>query len=288
MSYIQKWVSIFCISALFFGACEEQGPYINFEEETETATPQENENPTVNNEDVQKVVLLEEFTGVRCPNCPAGAVLAEQLADQYEGQVIIVSIHSGFFSIPYAEAENFKIEAGQQIENLLGKAAAYPSAAINRTLFEGENRAIIPSTKWNNYIKTELDAPVLASININTLNFDEGTLKLSTTAQFLEKVEGTVKLSVLLIEDGIISPQDVDGVKVDDYVHKHVLRAMLSPSNGVLLGLSADKDSVYQNEFTFNNFETYWDKSKMYVVAFVHGSGDNLSVLNAVQIPLIE
>lgn len=92
----------------------------------------------------------------------------------------------------------------------------------------------------------------------------------------------------MLIEDDIISPQDVDGTKVDDYIHKHVLRTMLSPSNGTLLGLSADKDSTYQNDFNFNEFETHWNKGKMYVVAFVHSSGDNLSVLNVVQVPLSE
>ena len=63
---------------------------------------------------------------------------------------------------------------------------------------------------------------------------------------------------------------------------------MLSPFNGVLLALSADKDSTFQNDFSFNNFETHWDKNKMYVVAFVHGSGDNQSVLNAIQLPLTE
>lgn len=68
MRRIQIWSIILCASALFFCACEEVGPYINFEEETETVTP------PVNNGDIQKVVLLEEFTGVRCPNCPAGSV----------------------------------------------------------------------------------------------------------------------------------------------------------------------------------------------------------------------
>lgn len=272
---------------LVFSACEEVGPYINFEEE-EPINPNEEVIIPPDQTNQQKVVLLEEFTGVRCPNCPAGSEFAEDLANQYKDQVIIVSIHSGAFSIPYANTENFKIEDGIQIENLLGKAAAYPSAAINRKLFDGENRRIIPSTKWNNYIKAELDEPAIAYLNLNAVNYESNNLQLTTQVQFFEKLENTVKLSIMLIEDDIISPQDVDGTKVEDYVHKHVLRAMLSPFNGVLLDLSANPDSTYQNSFSFNQFESYWDEEKMSIVAFLHGSGSDLSVLNAVALPLIE
>jgi len=272
---------------VIFSGCEEVGPYINFEEE-EPTIPNEEVTPLPTETNQQKVILLEEFTGVRCPNCPAGSELAEELASQYADQVIIVSIHSGVFSIPYANAENFKIEDGVEIENLLGKAAAYPSAAINRKLFEGENRPIIPSTKWNNYIKAELDEPALAHLNLNNVNYETGNLQLTTQTQFFEEIENTVKLSIMLIEDGIISPQDVDGTKVEDYVHKHVLRAMLSPFNGTLIDLSANPDSTYQNSFTFNQFNSDWDENNMSIVAFLHGSGNDLSVLHATTVPLIE
>jgi len=158
-------LSFFLSIILFLYACEEVGvdPLINFSDE-EITEP----NP---NSDSDRVVLIEEFTGVRCANCPAGAELAEQLAKQYKGQVIIVSIHSGAFSIPYPDAENFKIDEGIEIENLLGKAAGYPSAAINRTLFDGESRLIIPSTKWSNYIKSELEKPTSVKINIAEINY---------------------------------------------------------------------------------------------------------------------
>jgi len=278
---------ILSVFVFIFTGCEEVGPYINFEEE-EPVNPIEEVIPPPEETNQQKVVLLEEFTGVRCPNCPAGSELAEELASQYEGQVIIVSIHSGVFSIPYPNAENFKSADGIEIENLLGKAAAYPSAAINRKLFEGENRPIIPSTKWNNYIKAELDEPALAYLNLNTVNYETGNLQLTTSVQFFEKLESTIKLSVMLIEDDIVSPQDVDGTKVDNYVHKHVLRAMLSPFNGTLIGLSANPDSTYQNSFTFNEFASNWDENNMSIVAFLHGSGNDLSVLQATTVPLIE
>jgi len=282
MKQIQIWSYLFCIITCFFTACEEEGPYINFEEEVEIVIPPtENSNP-------QKIVLLEEFTGVRCANCPAGTLLAEQLASEYEGQVIIVSIHSGFFSIPYPNAENFKIEAGVQIENLLSQAAVYPSAAISRQLFENETRRIITDNQWNNSIKAILAEPALASISVNTLDFDMEQLVLSTTVKFLESIESTVKLSVMLIEDNIISPQNVDGVKVDDYIHKHVLRTMLTPFNGILLDTSAEKDRTFQNEFALSDFEANWNVDNMHIVAFVHSSGSSLNVLNAIKTPLIE
>lgn len=282
MKCVQKWSYLLLLLVFCFSACQEVGPYINFEEEIG------NPEPSVDSTNAKKVILLEEFTGVRCPNCPAGSVLAEQLANQYSGQVIIVSIHSGFFSIPYPNAENFKIEAGAQIENLLEKATAYPSAAINRKLFENESRRIVSSPQWNNYIQKELNEPVSVSIQLNITKYEPGNIAFNTFLEFLGKIETTVKLTVLLIEDNIVSPQDVDGIKVDDYIHKHVLRAVLTPYNGVVLDVVAEKGKIVQNDFAFNNFETHWNENNMHIVAFVHGSGSNLNVLNATQVPLIE
>ena len=45
---------------------------------------------------VSRCVLLEDFTGQRCVNCPTAAEEIEKLIEQYgEDTIIAVSIHSG-------------------------------------------------------------------------------------------------------------------------------------------------------------------------------------------------
>lgn len=264
------------VSFIFF-ACEEVGPNINFTDEVVVQ---------VDTNNLERVILLEEFTGVRCPNCPAGSELAEQLAKQYVGKIIIVSIHSGVFSIPYNNAEDFKITEGTQIEALLGKAAAYPSAAINRKLFSGEMRQIIPSNKWNTYIQEELNEAPEVSINLSANNVSANELSVDYSLSFQEAINSTLKISVLLTEDDIVSPQDVDGTKVEDYVHQHVLRDMLTPADGLLLASSVEADTIFEGKLSFTSFKNEWDKNKLSIVAFIHGSGTTLNVLNAAKIKL--
>ena len=44
---------------------------------------------------VKKYVLLEDYTGVKCVNCPAAGELALQLQEQHHHQVIVLSVHAG-------------------------------------------------------------------------------------------------------------------------------------------------------------------------------------------------
>ena len=49
---------------------------------------------------VNRVVLIEDFTGQNCINCPAAHEVIEPLQMQYPDNVVAVSIHAGAFGIP--------------------------------------------------------------------------------------------------------------------------------------------------------------------------------------------
>src|ERR1700741_1300369 len=83
-------------------------------------------------------VLIEEFTGVRCVNCPDGSAEIENLLSLYGGNLVAVSIHSGFFSDPYPDnLYDFRTPEGDQLLNYLGQPLGYPTAVIDRKLFNG-------------------------------------------------------------------------------------------------------------------------------------------------------
>jgi len=250
-------------------ACEEVGPEINFE--TEVTTPQD----TTTNNEVQRTVLLEEFTGVRCANCPAGAELAQQLANESGGRVVIISIHSsGAFAIPYSGEVDFRTSQGDKIENLLGKASGYPSATINRNLFDGEQTPIVTSTSWSKHITNQLEEAPTVDIEL-TATLNNGIIEVNCALNILKDIAEDVKLSVVVVEDEIVSPQNVNSVKVDDYVHQHVFRTMLTPFDGELLTTGVLAGDQLNKSYQLTEISTTWNTNKLSVIAYVHGN--NLS-----------
>src|SRR5687768_4725486 len=47
-------------------------------------------------------VLLEEYTGHRCGNCPPAAVTAQTLKSTYGERLVVMTVHAGFFAEPKA------------------------------------------------------------------------------------------------------------------------------------------------------------------------------------------
>ncbi|MGM0613664.1 MAG: hypothetical protein ACQESM_09165, partial [Bacteroidota bacterium] len=47
-----------------------------------------------------KNVILEEFTGMKCPYCPDGHRIANDIMDANPGDVFVINIHTGSFAQP--------------------------------------------------------------------------------------------------------------------------------------------------------------------------------------------
>ena len=73
------------VIAFFFSSCDDIAP-------DERYIPVEKTNP-------RRAVLIEDFTGQDCVNCPAAHRIMESLEKQYPENVIPVSIHCGEFGI---------------------------------------------------------------------------------------------------------------------------------------------------------------------------------------------
>lgn len=243
---------------------------------------------SLGNPNPKKIVLLEEFVGVRCALCPSGSSMAEYLEEKYRKQIVVVSIHSYHFSKPYQNGENFEIEEGKQIANFLwkGKSKVYPSGSINRNLFGGESQLVLVNSKWEKFIVSELSKPTIVSIQLNIVQSEPNHLQFTTSLRFLEKIQTAINLSVMLIEDNIINPQNVNDNTIDNYEHNNVLRAMLTPPNGVSIALSVEKGAIFNNQFFFKDFADYWNINNMSIVAFIHGKDKRLSVLQAIQVKI--
>lgn len=225
--------------------------------------------------EVAKRVLIEDFTGQNCLNCPKGASVIEQLiADYGEDNIIAVGLYGGDLGLPSTHPLSLTCDESQWYYDYWG-IVGQPSAKVDR----GEtmqNPDIWPTVVRE---KIQQKAPVLLEASCN---YDEASrnVEITVSADGLENING--KLQVWLTEDNIVSVQMLPGYVVDqNYVHNHVFRATVNAQAG-------DDISIAQGEnvtrtFTYTVSED-WKPEDMSVVTFVFNDS---GVLQAAKAPLI-
>jgi hypothetical protein len=266
-------------------ACEEIPPVVTpFQDQGECPVALVS---TVANQ--QRNILIEEFTGVRCVNCPAGAQAIEALLAQHGDRLVAFSIHAGFFAPPYAESlYDFRTPAGNQLLSLLGEPIGYPTAVVNRRRFPGEFSMQLGQSKWAGYVQQELTAPLKVKIALNR-SFNASSRELVVDASlYIEQsiTEPDVRLSIALLEDNISDYQLTPAGKQADYIHKHVLRKMLTSADGNLIQEDLSAGSRFCNKFVTTIPEA-WKAGDMKIAAIVSLGGSSKEVLQVVQVKMV-
>ncbi len=262
---------------LFILSCTEIGPNIN-------------STGTGGGDGVQnRRVLIEEFTGVRCVNCPEGSEKIEELLAIHGEDLIAVSIHSGFFADPYNDSNiDFRTSEGAAIEAMLGSAIGYPAATINRTLFDSETQTILGKDKWAGYIALDkLEAPKVNVDVSKTWNETSRQLGVTVGLQFNESVNEALGVSVMITEDDVTDVQLTPDGKDYEYKHKHALRGMMTNFDGRPYTGETQIASTGSETFSMT-IPQEWDVNKCNIIAFVHMTGASKNVLQAAEINIVD
>lgn len=237
-----------------------------------------------------RVVLVEEFTGIDCVNCPAGSVKLETLSSQNSGKIIVVGIHAGYFATDH-NGFDLRCPDGENLESLyLGPVSGYPAASINRKVFEGESDVVADLTEWAGYIAAEFCDRPIAELSL-TNTYDVGTRKASVTVDitpssfFRGAVEEDLAVTVMLTESNIIGYQKTPAGSDPAYVHKHVLRDVLTDSyTGDILITKGNALTAQQKVIADYVIPAGWDPANCHAIAFIHyKSDDNKEVIQAVE-----
>ncbi|MDQ3018121.1 MAG: Omp28-related outer membrane protein [Bacteroidota bacterium] len=239
-----------------------------------------------------RVVLLEEFTGKGCTNCPKGSREIENLLTLFPENLIAVSIHAGFFANPQLfplGQYDLRTDEGELLIDYLGSPIGYPSGVVNRTLFNGEMQ--LGANAWSSAISQYIQTPPAVDLAIER-EYNEATRELTLTVNGIgkEAISGELKLSIMLTESGIVDAQDDQeaGGIVQDYVHRHVLRDMLTPATGETLTTNFSIGQTFSKTFA-TTIDPVWVVSNMDLIAFVTiVNGNNFPVLQAVHIGVAE
>ncbi|MBX2816232.1 MAG: Omp28-related outer membrane protein [Saprospiraceae bacterium] len=243
-----------------------------------------------------RVVLVEEFSGALCPNCPQGTAELESLKEIYGDRLIILTIHAGDFAFPFSDSKfDFATDDGDVLLDLLGNPIGYPSGVVNRKREGPQDGYQLFSSRWATSIASSLEDSATVQID-QDIAYDPETRELEVTVTILpfQNFQSLPRLTVVLKEDGIIDPQadraDPTGV-VTSYEHKNVLRTVLSSPSGDPLASSPKLLEAQQKNyrFTLPEEEGWWIPENCSIVAFLteEQSGTAIGeVLQATEAPI--
>ena len=216
---------------------------------------------------VERTVLLEDFTGQNCVNCPAAHRTIESLEEQYGEHLIAVSIHAGHFGIPATNKRYTGLmqEEGQ-IYNDRYYIEDYPQGVI-----DGRSPAI-NADMWATTVYDEISVPTPLSIVLEaSLNDTETNIDIECLLTSSENISGN--LVVWIVESGIVARQeDISEGRINDYVHNNVFRACVNGIDGDALVLPARTSLEEHYSIAVKNTDTEkWQVSNLDIVAFVTG-----------------
>ena len=240
--------------------------------------------------EVNRPVLIEDFTGQACVNCPNATAAIHELQETYgEENVIAVAIHCGPFAHLRSNMGNaFLSDLGTKLGDEYythWNIEAQPGVKINR------GAPIYDTNQYAAAVANELKKT--STVHFDAVEFSNNAVLVDMSSS--DRVEG--RLQVWIVEDSINAkdPQTKyqqfmpDGSRRQDYVHNHVFRASLTnDAYGEPVTLEAGNKSYTQvfylqgNE-ALDNFEHLWQKQNLSAVVFFWN--EQQGVMQAIRVP---
>ncbi|NVN94586.1 MAG: Omp28 family outer membrane lipoprotein [Bacteroidetes bacterium] len=234
-----------------------------------------------------KRILIEDYTGHKCPNCPSAAIIATNLKELYGDKIVVIAIHAGYFATPSSPnfPEDFRTTAGTEWDNFFGISnVGNPNGLINRVGFPTTTHVINPNA-WA--AKTGSILTEIPEVDIDiTTSYSNSDRKLigQVKTKFLKTTKKKLKLQIVITEDSIIAPQQNANTLVTNYVHCHVLRGDVNGKWGIDL-TDGQTNTPINTELSQNilfALDPIWESKHCTVVAFVYDA-DTYEVLQVAE-----
>ena len=241
------------------------------------------------NTNTQRNVLIEDFTGHQCVNCPASTANMEQLIATNPEHIFGLGVHAGptgltGFQVTAASYPTVlycdpSLEIGKHFgQDLSGSAfVGNPAFCVNRVKANNQftsNAGVAIANKTN----ACLASPLKINIQAET-NYFAATRGLFLHTE-VEKVDlaltSELGLVVCLVEDSLVAPQmvptawDPDG-RDDNYIHRDILRGCIDGKTfGRVLGASdLGSNGKYFVSYSYRLPDQYdVDNMKLYIYVY--------------------
>lgn len=233
---MKKILYLFAAATVAFASCDQYAEGDRFVDNNEEG--QGGGEPSA----FTKRVLVEDFTGQACVNCPSAAAMFAKLKEETYGErMVLVGLHAGGLALGsplYSETAQMYMDELNLKNN--------PAISVDRTYCNDG----IP-TPWRDEIdKASRKTADMDITMAPVLNKETRELEVYYSVEFGKDIEEKLGVQLYLIESNIIDYQAVHGGYDKNYVHNHVFRMALNDTWGKeLKGESGD--IVYLNGETY-------------------------------------
>lgn len=221
-----------------------------------------------------KNAIIEEFTGVNCPNCPAGHTVVAGLLNDNPGRAFVVGYHptnSSYttprnstdpdFRRPYLDAFYTSSYVGSRF---------MPGAMINRRSWGAER--MVGRGSWVASAQTIMSEASPANVGLKANhNTTTDNLVVDLEVYFTADVTDQLAVYVHLMEDGLVADQSNGGAT---YVHKHVFREDLTGQWGDNITGTTNTGDLFSTQLTLDmtSVTDPIDLTKSHVIAFIYNT----------------
>ena len=216
---------------------------------------------------ITKNVLIEDFTGQLCVNCPEAANAIQDI-QKFHGsdKVIAVAIHGEKPSLSGYLANDL----GTEYYNHWG-VETLPSGMVDR-------QGLQDYKDWMSTATKRLEADVIPlSLSMENNSYEASNRTLTVQVEVLAGADLDGKLQVWLTESKIIGLQSMlDGSKNYEYVHNHVLRDAVNGAYGEAVALKMGEAQTLTYAYTVPE---EWNAENLAVVAFVYNESGVVQVI---------
>ncbi len=223
----------------------------------------------------QRTVLVEEYTGQTCINCPNGHKVLEGIETLYNTPenleqgvgVIVVGIHIPNWGVPVESGGFITPEAA----SLTPDGITPPQAQVNR------RSGLLNRDQWQKTIENEISSvPTLTFPTRILAEEKNGTISVSGTIHALNNIPEAT-LHIWIVEDNITAPQfQPDGGIDTAYKHNNVYRASAFGVNGQSVSFTRNSAQAFSATVPVH---PNWDIANLRAVVFVETPADG--VINA-------
>jgi len=245
-------------------------------------------------------VLIEDFTGAACSNCPNAAAVITSLEGNNPGRINAMGMFVLDFpqAIPPTGAKyDFRTDAATEIEDqIYGNVFAEPIGGIDR---QALGSAVLGSVyqvqyqNWNTDVATRLDVSDSINLSVSSVydpNTHTDSIRVITT--YLYPTSTAHALSIAIVEDSFVDMQEQPNTTFDTaYQFNHVLREMATsvPFGDAILPLMATKEAGRVDDRVYiHKVSTQFNPAHCRIIAFVTDAGNkSTNVCQSVQTKMV-
>ena len=224
--------------------------------------------------EAKRNVLLEDFTGQNCSNCPTAHEVVKNLKEQYGDAVVAVAVHAtSVFGISEDKPQGLMLPEGDVYLSRWADPGnvSLPTGVVNR------KGGICDYSDWSTAVRNALaeETSVQLVVEADTV---QGQDSIAIRVHLVPGLTAEAKLQLWITEDSIVARQRNPSGTDRNYVHNHVYR-------GAVNGVGGEVVSMQENQFVDLErgirIKSNWKPENLSVVGFVYTEADG--VLQAVE-----